>query len=163
MTRSVWRSARWTTASLKSDAFLLLKERPIMLPNVTLTPAAAKFINRIVRFSGLGPNAGLRLSVTPGGCSGFASEFSPEASPLAGEQMLDVDGVRLFLGAESRLMLNGITIDFTETATQSGLSFIDPHKEACACSSAETAPKAGVTKIDISAIGRGRPAPVMAR
>jgi len=45
----------------------------------------------------------------------------------------------------------------------SGLSFIDPHKEACACSIAETAPKAGVTKIDISAIGRGRPAPVMAR
>jgi iron-sulfur cluster assembly accessory protein len=133
-----------------------------MLPNVTLTPAAAKFINRIVRFSGLGTSAGLRLSVTPGGCSGYSSEFSPEALPQADEQLLEVDGVRLFLAAESRLLLNGITIDFTETATQSGLSFIDPNKEACACSSAETAPKAGVTKIDISSIGRGRPAPVIA-
>jgi iron-sulfur cluster assembly protein len=160
-TRSVCRSARWTTASPKSDDFTILKEASTMMPNVTLTPAATKFINRIVRFSGLGQSAGLRLSVTPGGCSGYASEFSPEAFPQTGEQLLEVGGVRLFLGAESRLLLNGLTIDFTETATQSGLSFIDPNQEACACSSAETAPKAAVTKIDISSIGRGRPAPVL--
>ena len=55
-----------------------------MLPNLTITPAAAKFINRIVRFAGLGAGAGLRLAVTPGGCSGYASEFSPEAcSPVS--------------------------------------------------------------------------------
>jgi iron-sulfur cluster assembly accessory protein len=135
----------------------------IMLPNVTITPAAAKFINRIVRFSGLPAGAGLRLAVTPGGCSGYSSEFSAEAAPQGGEQLLETGGVRLFLAAESRLMLNGITIDFVETATTSGLSFIDPNKEACACSSAETAPKVGVTKIEISSIGRGRPAaPVVA-
>ena len=139
-----------------------LKALTIMLPNVTLTPAAAKFINRIVRFSGLGTGAGLRLAVTPGGCSGYSSEFSAEAAPAAGEQLLEVGGVRLFLAAESRLMLNGITIDFVETATQSGLSFIDPNKEACACSSAETAPPTGVTRIEVGAIGRGRPAPVVA-
>ena len=134
-----------------------------MQPNVTITPAAAKFINRIVRFSGLPAGAGLHLSVTPGGCSGYSSEFSAEAAPAAGEQLLEVGGVRLFLAAESRLMLNGITVDFVETATTSGLSFIDPNKKACACSSAETAPKVGVTKIEISSIGRGRPAaPVVA-
>lgn len=129
-----------------------------MLPNVTITPAAAKFINRIVRFSGLAAGAGLRLAVSPGGCSGYNSEFSAEAAPQAGEQTLEVGGVRLFLGTESRLMLQGITIDFTETATQSGLSFINPKQAACACSSAETAPLPGVTKIEISAIARGRPA-----
>lgn len=133
-----------------------------MLPNITVTPAAAKFINRIVRFSGLAAGAGLRLAVTPGGCSGYASEFSAQQAPEGGEQLLKVGGVRLFLAAESRLMLNGITIDFVETATSSGLSFIDPNKEACACSSADTAPKVGVTKIDISTISRGRPAPVLA-
>lgn len=131
-----------------------------MLPNVTLTPAAAKFINRIVRFSGLPAGAGLRLSVTPGGCSGYSSEFSAEAAPAEGEQMLDVGGVRLFLGAESRLLLDGLTVDFVETATQSGLSFIDPNKAPCACSSAEA--PSGVTKIDISSIGRARPSPVLA-
>lgn len=133
-----------------------------MLPKVTITPAAAKFINRIVRFSGLAAGAGLRLAVTPGGCSGYSSDFSAEAAPVGNEKVLEVGGVRLFLGADSRLLLNGLTIDFVETATQSGLTFIDPNKEACACSSADNAPKAGVTKIEISAIGRGRPAPVVA-
>ncbi len=133
-----------------------------MLPNVTITPAAAKFIQRIVRFSGLGAGAGLRLSVTPGGCSGYSSEFSAEAAPQAGEQALEIDGMRLFLGAESRLMLDGLTIDFTETPTQSGLAFINPNKAPCACSSAETSAPApsGVTKIEISSIAR--PAPPLA-
>jgi iron-sulfur cluster assembly accessory protein len=128
-----------------------------MLPNVSITPAAAKFINRIVRFSGHAAGAGLRLAVTPGGCSGYSSQFSAEAAPQGGEQLVEVGGVRLFLAAESRLMLNGITIDFVETATQSGLSFIDPNKAACACSTAESAAPTGVTKIEISSIGRGRP------
>jgi iron-sulfur cluster assembly accessory protein len=139
-----------------------LKALTIMMSNVTITPAAAKFINRVVRFSGLGANAGLRLAVTPGGCSGYSSEFSPEVFPQANEQLLEVGGVRLFLGAQTRQLLNGIIIDFVETPTQSGLSFIDPHKAACACSSAEAAPKPSVTKIEIGSIGRGRPAPVLA-
>jgi iron-sulfur cluster assembly accessory protein len=133
-----------------------------MQPNITVTPAAAKFMNRIVRFSGLAAGAGLRLSVTPGGCSGYACEFSAEQAPQGHEQLLEVGGVRLFLGAESRLMLNGITIDFVETSTSSGLSFTDPNKSACACSSAEAAPTVGITKIDISSIGRSRPTPVVA-
>jgi iron-sulfur cluster assembly accessory protein len=129
-----------------------------MVPNITITPAAAKFINRVVRFSGHSASAGLRLSVAPGGCSGYSSQFSGEASPQAGEQLVEVGGVRLFLGAESRMLLNGITIDFVETATQSGLSFIDPNKASCACSTADSAAPSGVTKIEISSIGRGRPA-----
>ena len=133
-----------------------------MLPTVTITPAAAKFINRVVRFSGLPAGAGLRLSVTPGGCSGYNSEFSAEAAPQGGEQVLEVGGVRLFLGAESRLMLNGITVDFVETPTQSGLTFTDPNKAACACSSADSAAPSGVTRIDVGSIGRGRPAPAVA-
>ena len=59
-----------------------------MLPNVTITAAATKFINRIVRFSGLAAGAGLRLAVTPGGCSGYSAEFSAEAAPAAGEQLV---------------------------------------------------------------------------
>ncbi len=132
-----------------------------MQPNVTITPAAAKFIQRIVRFSGKPAGAGLRLAVTTGGCSGYSSEFSAEAALQDGETLLEFGGVRLFLGAQSCQMLDGITIDFVETATQSGLSFIDPNKPACACSSASAATP-GVARIDISSIGRSRPAPVVA-
>ncbi len=48
--------------------------------NIALTPAAHKFIRRLVVFDGA-PGSGLKLSVTPGGCSGLAAEFSIEARP----------------------------------------------------------------------------------
>ena len=136
-----------------------------MLPNVTLKPAAIKFISRIVRFSGLPAGAGFRLAVTPGGCSGYSSEFSAEAAPGPGEQVLEIEGLRLFLGAESRLMLEGVIVDFADTPTQSGLTFTNPNQAACGCSSASAespAPVAGVTRIEIGAIGRGRPATTLA-
>ena len=131
-----------------------------MLPSIVLRPAAARFISRIVRFSGLPADAGLRLAVSPGGCTGYSSEFSAEAAPGPGEQVLEIEGLRLFLGPESRLLLEGVIIDFADTPTQSGLTFTNPNQAACGCSSASTgnAPAASVTRIDIGAIGRGRPA-----
>jgi Fe-S cluster assembly iron-binding protein IscA len=47
----------------------------MMQPNFTLTPAALKFMRRMVRFSET-PAGGFRLTVTPGGCSGSIAEFT---------------------------------------------------------------------------------------
>ncbi|GAB4063144.1 HesB/IscA family protein [Uliginosibacterium sediminicola] len=105
------------------------------MTNLTLTAAANKFISRMVRFSGQPEGAGFRLQVSAGGCSGFNSEFTVEAAPLPGDSVVEVSGVKLFLTAESRLLLEGVTIDFTETPTKSGLSFINPNQAPCACSS----------------------------
>ncbi|MFZ3120097.1 MAG: iron-sulfur cluster assembly accessory protein [Variovorax sp.] len=130
-----------------------------MLPSLTVTPAAEKFMRRIVRFSGLPAGAGFRLVVSAGGCSGYNSEFSAEAAPQPGEQTLVVNGtLRVFLPAESRLLLEGCTMDFADTPTQSGLTFMNPNQAACGCSSAETAAPPGMATISVSAIGRGRPA-----
>lgn len=136
-----------------------------MLPNVTITPAAEKFMRRIVRFSGLPAGAGFRLVVSAGGCSGYNSEFSAEAALQPGEEALNHDGLLIFLPAESRLMLDGIIIDFLDSPIKSGLTFTNPNQAPCACSSAESAAPsapAGVTKIEIGSISRGRPAPVIA-
>ena len=115
--------------------------------NVTITPGAGKFISRMIRFNG-GESHGFRLSVTAGGCSGLASEFTVEAAPLAGDSVVVKDGIKLFLPAESRLLLEGVTIDFVDTPTKTGLSFIDPKAAPCGCSSA------GVASIDIASIAR---------
>jgi len=56
--------------------------------NVTITPGAEKFIQRMIRFSGVGEAAGFRLKVTAGGCSGLAAEFSIEAAPIAGDSVV---------------------------------------------------------------------------
>lgn len=127
------------------------------MPRLTITPAAEKFIRRIVRFSGLPAGAGFRLLVSAGGCSGYNAEFSAESAPQPGEETLVVNDLRVFLPAESRLLLEGVTMDFADTPTRSGLTFINPNQTACACSSSAEAAPPGVARIEISAIGRGRP------
>jgi iron-sulfur cluster assembly accessory protein len=112
-------------------------------PRLTVTPAAERFMRRMVRLSER-PAGGFRLSVSPGGCSGYSSSFTVEAAPQAGDSELAVNGLRLFLPAESRLLLDGVTVDFTDTPTQTGLSFVNPAAAACGCSDA-AAPPASAT------------------
>jgi iron-sulfur cluster assembly protein len=121
----------------------------MLQPQVTVTAAAEKFMRRMVRFSEF-PSGGFHLTVTPGGCSGYSSEFKVAAALAAGDSELLVNGLRVFLPAESRLLLDGVTIDFAESPTQSGLSFFNPAQAACGCAtSGDSAPampaEAGVT------------------
>ena len=120
--------------------------------NITITPKAEKFMRRIVRFGGGPADSGFRLTVTAGGCSGLASEFSSEATPKDGDATLDWNGLKVFLPAESRLLLDGVTIDFVDTALESGLSFINPNASSCGCSSAESSSKPVMATVDISSI-----------
>jgi len=121
--------------------------------NLTITPSAEKFINRMVRFNGGGATSGFRLRVTAGGCSGLASEFTVENAPLAGDSVFESNGVKLFLPAESRLLLEGVTIDFSDSPMNSGLSFINPNAASCGCSSSSSA-KPGVASVSISSVTR---------
>ncbi len=130
----------------------------MITPNMTMSPAALKFIARMVRFSAT-PTGGFRLTVSPGGCSGYSSEFTIEAAPLEGDAELKLEnGVRMFLPAESRMVLDGLQVDFADTPTKSGLTFVNPNAAPCACSSSGDAPSAsapGMAKIEISSIKVG--------
>lgn len=125
------------------------------MPQITITPAAEKFIRRMVRFSET-PAGGFKLSVAPGGCSGYSSQFSVQAAPDLGFSELNVAGLRLFLNAESRLLLDGMTMDFADTPMQSGLVFSKPGESSCACSTADTgAPqRPAVAAVSLSSIKR---------
>ena len=125
----------------------------MLQPNVTVTPAAEKFMRRMVRFSEH-PAGGFRLSVAPGGCSGYTSEFTVESGPQKGDGELSVNGLRVFLPAESRLLLDGVTVDFAETPLQSGLSFINQNAETCGCSSAGPAKPPAQASVSLSSIKR---------
>jgi iron-sulfur cluster assembly protein len=105
--------------------------------NIKITPHAESYIRRMIRFNGGTSGSGLRLLVTPGGCSGLNSSFTVEAAPLDGDEVMESNGVKIFLPAESRIMLAGVTVDFTDNAMSTGLSFIIPNAQSCACSSTE--------------------------
>ncbi len=123
-----------------------------MQPTVTITPAAQKFMRRMVRFGGEGDAAGFRLTVTAGGCSGYDASFSVQRAPQAGDATLDLEALRVFLPAESRLLLEGCVVDFADTPAATGLSIINPNAGACGCASNAAAP--GVATISIAAVGR---------
>jgi iron-sulfur cluster assembly protein len=125
----------------------------MLSPQVTVTPAAEKFMRRMVRFSEH-PAGGFRLTVSPGGCSGYNSVFTVEAAPQGGDAEMSVNGLRLFLPAESRLMLDGVTVDFTESALQSGFAFINPNAEACGCSTATPTDRPAQAAVALSSIRR---------
>lgn len=125
----------------------------MLTPKIDITPAAEKFIGRMVRFSAH-PSGGFRLTVTPGGCSGFSSEFSVESALREGDAEVLVGRTRLFLPAQSRLLLDGVTIDFTETPTSAGLAFINPNQAACGCSSSGEAAPPAETAVAVGSIKR---------
>ena len=123
--------------------------------NVTVTAAAEKFLRRVLRFSGKASSAGVRLTVSAGGCSGYNSDFTVESSPRPDDAVIDVNGIALFLPAASCALLQGVTIDFADTLTQTGLTFVRPDAPACGCaSSAGAGQPPSVAKIDITSIGR---------
>jgi len=101
--------------------------------NLTITPAAARFMRMMILTDGA-PESGFRLSVSPGGCSGLSSEIAVAASPAEDEQAVIVENVRLFLNAQSRILLHDVTIDFVDTMSTQGLVFNDPKQVACSTS-----------------------------
>ena len=122
--------------------------------DVTFTPAALHFIRRMLRLSGRTNEAGFRLTVMPGGCSGYDAQFSIENQPASGDEILQVDGMRLFLPAVSRMSLTGVTVDFSDGILDSGLTFHNPNATSCGCSTGSAGGNPTVTKVSIARIGR---------
>jgi iron-sulfur cluster assembly accessory protein len=106
---------------------------------VVITEGAETFMRRMTRFGGLGAEAGFRLVVTPGGCSGLSADFSIENEPQAGDETLVVNGLRVFVPAASAKLLSGVTIDFVDSRTQQGLTFFNPKAPATCSDSARPA------------------------
>ncbi len=105
--------------------------------SMELTPAAEKFIRRMVRCAS-NANSGFRLKVRPGGCSGLAVEFDLAAEPEVNEVVWAHSDLRIFLDSASCLLLNGSIVNFIESRSHTGLSVTTPGESAQTCSPAST-------------------------
>lgn len=84
--------------------------------------------------------AGLRVSVLPGGCSGFKYSLNIEERAVEDDLTLDLNGVRVFVDGFSAQYLNGITIDYVSSMQGSGFTFSNPNATGgCGCGSSFTA------------------------
>ena len=84
--------------------------------------------------------AGLRVSVLPGGCSGFKYSLNIEERPLDDDLVNEINGVRVFVDGFSAQYLSGVTIDFVTSMQGSGFTFNNPNATGgCGCGSSFTA------------------------
>ena len=84
--------------------------------------------------------AGLRVSVLPGGCSGFKYSLNIEERPLDDDPVSEVNGVRVFVDGFSAQYLAGVTIDYVTSMQGSGFTFNNPNATGgCGCGSSFTA------------------------
>ena len=115
----------------------------VIAPAVTvnLTEAAAEEVRKFMGSEeDLPETAGLRVRVVPGGCSGFQYSLNIEEATRAGDSIVELHGVRLFVDMFSGQYLNGVTIDYTTNVMGSGFTFENPNSTgSCGCGSSFTA------------------------
>ena len=85
-------------------------------------------------------SAGLRVSVLPGGCSGFKYSLNIEERPLDDDMVHEVNSVRVFVDGFSAQYLAGVTVDYVSSMQGSGFTFSNPNASGgCGCGSSFTA------------------------
>ena len=98
---------------------------------ITVTPRAAEKMRDILRDEGKA-DAGVRVGVRGGGCTGLSYLIEPCAAPDARDKIFDSNGVKLYVDPKSFIYLRGMEIDFKPLGM--GFTFNNPNaKKACGC------------------------------
>lgn len=80
------------------------------------------------------PEAGLRIAVKGGGCSGLSYFMEWAERPRERDKIFERDGVRIFVDPKSYLYLLGTELAYEDGLMQSGFKLQNPNaKVACGC------------------------------
>jgi iron-sulfur cluster assembly protein len=100
---------------------------------LSLTDRAAERVREIVA-NAAGGAEGIRLGVKKGGCAGMEYTVSLVGEPAAGDDVVETEGVRVFVDPSASLFLLGTEMDYEETKFRSGFVFRNPNQvSACGC------------------------------
>ena len=103
---------------------------------LTITETAVSEVRKFIEAENAGPEAGLRIRVVPGGCSGFSYSMQIEDGPRQGDEILDKNGLRVFVDLFSRQYLEGVEVDYVNSVMGSGFTFSNPNATgSCGCGS----------------------------
>lgn len=91
------------------------------------------------------PNLFLRIGVKEGGCSGFSYGMGFDDEQHADDTAMDIQGLKVVVDGYSLKYLNGVEIDWKDSAMGGGFTIHNPNATAtCGCgSSFRTASEAG--------------------
>jgi iron-sulfur cluster assembly protein len=108
---------------------------------LVVTPTAAVEVRKFMEAEGVtGEVGGLRVSVQPGGCSGFKYSLVIEDRSAEDDFVIDNDGFKVFVDPFSAQYISGVTIDYVTSMQGSGFTFKNPNATGgCGCGSSFTA------------------------
>jgi iron-sulfur cluster assembly accessory protein len=108
---------------------------------LTITPVAVTEVKRFMDAEGVSPEqGGLRISVLPGGCSGFKYSLVIEDARAEDDVVLEQEGFSVFVDPFSAQYLSGVTIDYVSSMQGSGFTFRNPNATGgCGCGSSFSA------------------------
>ena len=104
---------------------------------VTVTGVASTEVKKFMDQEGVDPSkGGLRVSVQPGGCSGFKYGLLIEDQAADDDVVVEHSGYRVFVDPFSAQYINGVIIDYTSSMQGSGFTFKNPNAAGgCGCGS----------------------------
>jgi iron-sulfur cluster assembly protein len=100
---------------------------------VTLSDIAANKVKELMNGQADNPEAGLRVAVRGGGCSGFqyALAFDEQRE---GDEVFEHQEIRLLVDSESLPFVDGSEVDYVESLQGAGFSVNNPNVVAsCGC------------------------------
>lgn len=108
-------------------------EKPKYDLQMEITPKAAEVVKLKLKET-KHPEAGLRIAVKGGGCSGLRYDMALEDNPSQMDTIIESNGIKIYVDAKSYLYLMGTTIDYSENFMSSGLIIDNPNARAtCDC------------------------------
>jgi iron-sulfur cluster assembly accessory protein len=100
---------------------------------VSLTERAADKVKKLLEKENK-PNYGLRVGVTPGGCSSYMYEIGLEKEPKNGDSVIEDKGIRIFINPQSIAFMKGSTVDYIDSLMNAGFKINNPNvKTSCGC------------------------------
>ena len=106
---------------------------------MTMTVTAAEKVQDFITEHGVDGDVGLRVAVLPGGCSGFQYGLNIEDAPEADDEIVALQGVRVFVDPFSAQYLEGVEIDYVTSFMGQGFTFRNPNASGgCGCGSSFT-------------------------
>jgi iron-sulfur cluster assembly protein len=110
---------------------------------ISLTDQATNQLKTLMQVQGLA-DLGLRVFVTPGGCSGFNYGMQFENSAMEGDAIEEREGIRLYVDEFSAQYLEGAEIDYVDELMGGGFTVHNPNAiSSCSCGQSFTAAQGG--------------------